>query len=127
MFQFMPDTARVYGLDPAKRCDWRLAAPAAARYMKDRLNQFGPDAASVALAIAGYNRGPGSVLRDLEAILNDRNRERSFWTLAANAEQLDHYFQNENVRYVPKFFAAAIVGETPWAFGLGLQPLSTYR
>lgn len=127
MFQLMPDTARGYGLDPGQRCQWPLAARASARYMRDRMNEFGTDSTSVALAIAGYNRSPNSVFRDLEKILKDQRSERSFWSLLANSSQLDHYFQNENSRYVPRFFAAAIVGETPWAFGLSINPLSTYR
>ena len=125
MFQFMPDTTRGYGLDPQERCDWKKSARAAARYMKARMNQFGTDATSVSLAIAGYNRGPGSVMRDLETVQDATHRERSFWALVAQSERLDHYFQQENIRYVPKFFAAAIIGETPWAFGLSAQPLST--
>ena len=81
---------------------------------------------SVALAIAGYNRSPDSVRRDLHDVLNSENKERSFWTLVANSNKLDHYFQGENIKYVPKFFAAAIVGENPWMFGIQMQPLSTY-
>ena len=80
---------------------------------------------SVALGIAGYNRSPDSVRRDLHDVLNSDNKERSFWTLIANSNKLDRFFQNENIKYVPKFFAAAIVGETPWAFGLQMNSLST--
>jgi pSer/pThr/pTyr-binding forkhead associated (FHA) protein len=126
MFQFMAATARHYGVDPANRCNVELMAPAAARYMRDRISEFGGDSTSVALAIAGYNRSPASVRRDLQDVLNSENRERSFWTLVANGDKLDHYFQRENIKYVPKFFAAAIVGETPWAFNLNMNQLSTY-
>ncbi len=35
-------------------------------------------------------------------------------------------FNNENIKYVPKFFATAIIGENPQDFGVNLQPLSTY-
>jgi hypothetical protein len=126
LFQFMPATARGYGVDPEDRCNVKRMAPAAAKYIKDRMAEFGSDAMSVALGIAGYNRSPDSVRRDLSDVLNSQNKERSFWTLIANSEKLDHFFQNENVKYVPKFFAAAIVGENPWAFGLEMNPLSTY-
>ncbi|HLG17558.1 MAG TPA: FHA domain-containing protein [Blastocatellia bacterium] len=125
LFQFMPDTARGYGVDPADRCDVEKMAPAAAKYMKHRIAEFGTDAMSVALGIAGYNRSPDSVRRDLHDVLNSDNKERSFWTLIANSNKLDRFFQNENIKYVPKFFAAAIVGETPWAFGLQMNSLST--
>jgi membrane-bound lytic murein transglycosylase D len=126
LFQFIAPTARAYGVDPADRCDVDKMAPAAARYIAERIAEFGPDAMSVALAIAGYNRSPDSVRRDLKDVLDSENKERSFWTLVANSDKLDHWFQNENVKYVPKFFAAAIVGENPWAFGLEMNPLSTY-
>jgi pSer/pThr/pTyr-binding forkhead associated (FHA) protein len=126
LFQFIGPTARGYGVDPAERTNVAKMAPAAAAYMGDRIAEFGPDSMSVALGIAGYNRSPDSVRRDLRDVLNSENRERSFWTLVANSDKLDHYFQGENIKYVPKFFAAAIVGETPWAFGIQMQPLSTY-
>ena len=126
LFQFMPDTARGYGVDPGDRCDVRKMAPAAAKYIKDRIAEFGSDAMSVALGIAGYNRSPDSVRRDLNDVVNSKNKERSFWTLIANSDKLDRFFQNENIKYVPKFFAAAIVGENPWAFALDMNPLSTY-
>lgn len=126
LFQFIAPTARGYGVDPSERTNIAKMAPAAAAYMSDRIAEFGPDSMSVALAIAGYNRSPDSVRRDLSDVLNSENRERSFWTLVANSSQLDRYFQGENIKYVPKFFAAAIVGETPWVFGIQMQALSTY-
>jgi len=127
MFQFMPATARGYGVDPEARCDLKKMAPAGAKYIRDRLNEFGTDATSVGLAIAGYNRSPDSVRRDLHDVLNDNGerKERSFWTLVANSKKLDHWFQ-ENMRYVPKFYAAAIIGENPQRFGLSMRQLSTY-
>ena len=55
--QFMPGTARAYGLknpfDPAQAID------AQAHFMHDLLRQFG----SVPLALAAYNAGPGAVAR----------------------------------------------------------------
>ncbi|MFN7947413.1 MAG: FHA domain-containing protein [Blastocatellia bacterium] len=125
MFQFLAATARGYGLTPADRCNVEKLAPAAAKYMRERISEFGGDATSVGLAIAGYNRSPASVRRDLHTVLNSQDKERSFWTLVLNDQKLDHYFQ-ENLKYVPKFFAAAIVGENPEVFGLRMKPLSTY-
>jgi hypothetical protein len=126
VLQLMPGTARMYGLDPKDRCDLKKLTPAAAKYIKDRIAEFGTDSMSVALGIAGYNRSPDSIRRDLHDVLDPANKERTFWTLIANKEELDHWFQNENVRYVPKFFAAAVVGENPPAFGVQMKPLSTY-
>jgi hypothetical protein len=126
LFQFIPKTALAYGVQPSERTNVEKMAPAAAQYMSDRITEFGTDSMSVALAIAGYNRNPDSVRRDLRDVLNSQNEERSFWTLVTNSDKLDHWFKNENVKYVPKFFAAAIVGENPEAFGLEMRKLSSY-
>jgi pSer/pThr/pTyr-binding forkhead associated (FHA) protein len=126
LFQFMAATAEGYGVPASERCNVERMAPAAARYMKDRISEFGTGAMSVALGIAAYNRSPDSVRRDLQTVIDSQTNERSFWTLLARRTELDHFFQKENVKYVPKFFAAAIVGETPSAFGLSMQRLSTY-
>ena len=129
LFQFLGPTAEHYGVPSSERTDIAKMAPAAARYFRDNIMSFGDDSMSVALAIAGYNRAPESVKRDLRNVLsadNNEDKERNFWTLIANQGKLDHFFQNENKNYVPRFFAAAILGETPWAFGIEMRPLSTY-
>jgi hypothetical protein len=129
LFQFLGPTAEHYGVPRGERTNVPKMAGAAARYFRDNILSFGDDPMSVALSIAGYNRAPESVKRDLRNVLNAPNnedKERSFWTLIANQGKLDEYFQRENVNYVPRFFAAAIIGETPWAFGLQMRPLSTY-
>ena len=126
LFQFIPATAQAYGVAPADRTDVDKMSGAAASYIADRISEFGTDPMSVALCIAGYNRSPDSVRRDLQSVMNSSNKERSFWTLVTNSDKLDKWFQGENIKYVPKYFAAAIVGETPWTFGLNMrQPLST--
>ena len=127
LFQFTGDTAEAYGIPRSERTNVSKMAPAAAHYIADRIAEFGTDPMSVALCIAGYNRSPDSVRSDLRSVMNSENKERSFWTLIANSNKLDRYFQGENIKYVPKYFAAAIIGETPWAFGLNMkQALSTY-
>ncbi|HEX8087414.1 MAG TPA: FHA domain-containing protein [Blastocatellia bacterium] len=125
MFQFMPGTAIEYGVPPSERCDEQKLAPAAARYFKDLIGYFGPDATSVALAIASYNRGQGNIMGDLHKVVDDGG-ERSFWTLVENPEKLHVKFQTENISYVPKFFATAIIGENPREFGLNIRALSSY-
>jgi hypothetical protein len=126
LFQFIPATAEAYGVPPGERTNVDKMAGAAAHYIADRIAEFGTDPMSVALCIAGYNRNPDSVRNDLQSVMNSSNKERSFWTLVTNSNKLDKWFQGENIKYVPKYFAAAVVGETPWAFGLNMkQPLST--
>ena len=122
LFQFIPGTAIQYKLMPSDRTNFEKMAPAAARYMKDRITDFGGDAKGVALAIANYNRG--GTHQDLRKIIDAENPDRSFWTLLANKERLDQYFKSENSAYVPRFFAAAIIGENPGIFGVERPPLS---
>ncbi|HEX4950929.1 MAG TPA: FHA domain-containing protein [Blastocatellia bacterium] len=126
LFQFIGPTARGYGVDPSERTNIEKMAPAAARYINDRLAEFGPDAVGVGLSIAGYNRSPDSVRRDLHDVIDSQNKDRDFWILVKNKAKLDHWFQQENINYVPRFFAAAIIGENPWYFGLNMRQLSTY-
>lgn len=126
LFQFIPSTAESYGVPASQRTNIDKMSKAAAHYVADRIAEFGTDPMSVALCIAGYNRNPDSVRNDLQSVMNSANKERSFWTLVTNSNKLDKWFQGENIKYVPKYFAAAVVGETPWAFGLNMkQPLST--
>jgi hypothetical protein len=133
MFQFTRNTARTYGLqviEPEERCIPEKAAPAAAGYMKALMSRYGTGPLSVPLAIASYNSGEGglsnNLAKALDAVRTSENPERSFWTLVANADLLSDQFQKENIKYVPKFIAAAIIGENPRIFGVELEPLSTY-
>ena len=127
LFQFIGPTARGYGVDPSERTNIEKMAPAAARYINDRLAEFGPDAIGVGLSIAGYNRSPDSVRRDLHDVIDSQNKDRDFWILVKNKAKLDAWFQKENINYPPRFFAAAIIGENPWDFAIKMRrPLSTY-
>ncbi len=126
LFQFIGPTASGYGVHPSERTNIDKMAPAAARYINDRLAEFGPDAIGVGLSIAGYNRSPDSVRRDLHDVIDSKNKDRDFWILVKNKSKLDHWFQKENINYVPRFFAAAIIGENPWNFGLKMRQLTSY-
>ncbi len=136
MFQFTRATGARHGLktrrgaspsNPDERCEKEPAAHAAASYMKSLTGRIGTGPLSIPLAIASYNSGEGGLGKNLRIALEaNQSQERSFWTLVANAEKLAKQFQSENIKYVPKFFAAAIIGENPRDFGISMQPLSTY-
>ena len=136
MFQFTRATAALHGLkvvagaspsNPDERCEPEPAARAAASYMKALTGRYGTGPASVPLAIGSYNSGEGGLSQNLQKALDsDQGLPRDFWTLISNGEKLSKQFQAENFKYVPKFFAAAIIGENPQDFGLNLQPISTY-
>lgn len=136
MFQFTKATGELHGLrtvrgatpeNPDERCEPEPAARAAASYMKALTGRYGTGPSSVPLAIGSYNSGEGGLSSNLQKALDSGvGLERDFWTLIANGEKLSKQFQSENFKYVPKFFAAAIIGEYPQDFGLKLQPISTY-
>ena len=138
-FQFASSTARRYGVQdvsspkdtrPDDRCKIDIMAPIAAQYMKDLIAMFGTGPLSVPLAVASYNSGEGglnsNLMKALDAARTSQNPERSFWTMVAHEEMLSDQFQRENIKYVPHFFAAAIVGENPRVFGVDMLPISSY-
>jgi len=131
MFQFLASSAPDYGLDPNQRCDPEQSSKAGAKYLKTLIARFGTAPDSVPLAIASFNSGQGNLSKNLDTVFAATGgQNRSFWTLTANKGILQggagKQFNAENIKYVPKFFAAAIVGENPQDFGVTLQPLSTY-
>lgn len=92
LFQFMPATARRFGLNPERpdeRLDPEKSARAAATYLRFLHHQFG----SWPLALAGYNAGEGRVARTL--------KQRSAQTFDEIAEALPL----ETRLYVPKIAA----------------------
>lgn len=127
MFQFLPKTGEHFGLSKEDLLDVQKSADAAARYITGSMEQFKDDPMKEALALLAYNRGEQQTARDLKLLVNDRNKQCSICALSADRNKLDATFRYENVFYVPRFFAAAIIGENPQEFGLQSQPLSSYE
>jgi hypothetical protein len=126
MFQFLPKTGEHFGLSAQDLLDVDKSADAAARYIAQNLENFKDDPMKEALALLAYNRGEHKLTRDLKILVNDQNRQCSICALTADRSKLDETFRNESVFYVPRFFAAAIIGENPQAFGLQNQSLSSH-
>lgn len=112
LWQFMPATARKYGLEVSywvdERMDPEKATGAAVRYLKDLHDWFG----DWHLALAGYNRGEGGVGRDMSF-----TRSADFGSLAGRGA-----LPNETQNYVPKFMACVLLGEHPERYGLKPTP-----
>ncbi|HEX7832450.1 MAG TPA: transglycosylase SLT domain-containing protein [Thermoanaerobaculia bacterium] len=110
IWQFMPETAREYGL----RVDWWMderadperSTRAAAKYLKDLHRMFD----DWALALAAYNCGPGRVKRTLED-----NGATTFWELLEAGA-----LPKETRGYVPTFFATLLIATDPEAYGFEL-------
>lgn len=127
MFQFTQKTGEQFGLTPSDLLDVEKSADAAARYITRSMKKFNGDPMKETLAILSYNRGAGNVERDLALLVTAETGACSICVLTENTSRLDAAFQNESVYYVPRFFAAAIMGENPQAFGLQTQPLSSFE
>lgn len=111
MWQFMPATAREYGL----RVDWWVderidiekSTYAAARYLRDLHRMF----SDWPLVLAAYNAGPGRVRRTLA-----EHEASSFWQLLEKSA-----LPKETRGYVPTFFATVAIAGDPERFGFELQ------
>ena len=126
MFQFIPSTGQRLGLSVEDLLDVAKSADAAARYITDSVKVFEGDPMKEALALLAYNRGAEKTARELKLLLNDQNKQCSICALTADRSKRDETFGAESVYYVPRFFAAAIIGENPQVFGLQGQPLSSH-
>lgn len=125
MFQIIPSTGERYGLSEQELLDVGKSADAAARYITDSMQTFIGDPMKEALALLAYNRGAQKTARELKVLLNDQNKRCSICAMTADRSKLDETFRAESVFYVPRFFAAAIIGENPQVFGVQMQPLSS--
>lgn len=114
IWQFIPDSARMYGLTVDKWVDERLdplrATQAAGKYLSDLYQRFG----SWELAMAAYNMGHGGLMRSVVKYNNN-----DYWKLS----NLEAALPWETVLYVPKVFALAIVMNNRRAFGIADVPL----
>lgn len=112
-WQFIPSTAKNYGLeisnDVDERCHLEKATRAACRYLKNAKNRFG----SWTLAAAAYNRGEGG----LNAAINDQNC-KDYWNLWLN---------NETSRYVFRIMAFKLMFENPQMYGVEICPAEMYQ
>ena len=108
LWQFMPETGKIYGLSQDRWVDQRMssaaATEAAADFLADLHRRFG----SWDLAMAGYNMGYGGVLSAVR-----RYNTNDYWALS----KLEGSFPWETTLYVPKILAAAIVSKNLAAFG----------
>src|SRR5256714_1915777 len=110
IWQFMPETAREYGL----RVDWWVderadperSTRAAVASLRDLYRQFN----DWPLTLAAYNAGPGRIRRALET-----NGATTFWELC------DAGAMPKRPRgYVPTFFATLMIASDPATYGFRL-------
>jgi membrane-bound lytic murein transglycosylase D len=114
LWQFIPETARLYGLTVDRWVDERLdplrSTQAAAQYLGDLWRRFG----SWELAMAAYNMGSGGVTRSIR-----KYNSNDYWRLS----RLEAGLPWETALYVPKVLATALVMKNRKAFGFAdVQP-----
>ncbi|MDR0330848.1 MAG: transglycosylase SLT domain-containing protein [Chitinispirillales bacterium] len=114
MWQFMPHTARRYGLRVGggvdERTDPEKATRAAAAYFKDLIAIFG-SRSSVMLCMAAYNAGEQRVINALKKI-DDPVRDRDFWHLYRMG-----WLAEETNEYIPQVIALIIIHDNPGEYG----------
>lgn len=116
LWQFMPETAKLYGLVFDRwldqRLDATLATEAAADFLADLHRRFG----SWELALAAFNMGSVGV-----ASVVRRYNSNDFWSLG----RIEGSLPWETTLYVPKVLAAAVVARNLSAFGFADLTLDT--
>ncbi len=112
-WQFMPETGKHYKLRQSwwvdERRDLEMSTRAAAKHLRYLHDMFG----DWALVLAAYNSGEGRVARRIRLHGHD-----NFW---------DMRLPSQTTAYVPKFIAAARVGQNPEKYGFRtpeVKPLS---
>ncbi|AAZ19123.1 probable membrane-bound lytic murein transglycosylase D precursor [Psychrobacter arcticus 273-4] len=114
LWQFIPSTGRIYGLNQSSTYDGRRDVIESTRAAYDFLtalhNQFG----SWELALAAYNAGPGRVQKAIDA-----NRAQGlptdYWSLR---------LPTETMNYVPRFLAVAEIVAKPEKYGVYLPAIA---
>ncbi len=113
-WQFVPATARAYGLtvndEVDERFDISKSTAAACRYIRHLILDFG-SGSSVMLALAAYNYGPAKIKRVIRSV-EDPIRQRSFWYLYRSRA-----LPKETREYIPRLVAAILIGRNPDRFG----------
>lgn len=127
MWQFIPGTAALYGLQVGPLKDQALydslddrhnelkSIDAASRYLAYLYSTKA--AASGLLVIASYNYGSNRIIKKLDELPNDP-RARSFWNFYKN-----RWLPEETRDYVMSIVSAALICENPNTFNFAMQPV----
>lgn len=123
MWQFIVPTAIDYQLITPKgedfRQDFERSTRAAGRFLSDLLAQFGMD--NFMIALSAYNWGPRNVLDVFKKYRLWQPSQRSFpFVIQLRGEKGTMAIPEETMHYVPRFFAANLIG-SDLAFYIGQQ------
>ena len=114
LWQFIPSTGRIYGLNQSASFDGRRdvieSTRAAYDFLTTLYNQFG----SWELALAAYNAGPGRI----QSAINynqARGLSTDYWSLK---------LPTETMNYVPRFLAVAQIVKSPNNYNIYLPAIA---
>ena len=118
LWQYMPASARQYGLHVSRKLDQRtdpaMATDAALDYLKYLNRKFGK--VSILLSVAAYNAGEGRIGRVV--------RRSGIKSGKRGYSRVLRFLPKETRGYVPEFLAAAILVKSPAYYGF---PTTTQR
>jgi len=127
LFQITKRNTKLYDLDPDGYCHIGRNSEAASRYMGDIGHELATGRVNGTLSLFAHNVGPTLTQEYLRELRRMRIWERSAWAILRNKASFSKPVPDSAERYLARFFAAAIIGETPSAFDLSTPPLSTIR
>ncbi len=113
LWQFMPATGKVFGLEQNGWYDGRRDIVASTDAALDYLEKLHGDFGDWELALAAYNAGEGTVGRAIKKN-QEAGKDLDFWSLDLPSETTD---------YVPKLLAISHLVFQPDDYGLNLRPL----
>jgi membrane-bound lytic murein transglycosylase D len=107
LWQFIPSTARLYGLRINEWVDERRSPEKSTRAAADFLSHLYEKFGSWYLAAAAYNAGEGKIQKSLK-----KYKATTFWELTKKRR-----LRLETRQYVPKFLAALLIAKDPELYG----------
>jgi len=108
IWQFVPSTARLYGMRTTTSLDERRDPEKSTRAAAEHLKSLYVRFQAWPLALAAYNAGEAAVQRAL-----DRQKTRDFWQLR---------LPKETKHFVPKFMAMTMISRDPNRYGFSPPP-----
>jgi len=121
LWQYMPASARHYGLHVSHKLDERtdpaLSTDAAIRYLKFLNKKFGK--ISILLSVAAYNAGEGRIAGVV--------RRSGIKSGRRGYSRIIRFLPKETRGYVPEFLAAALILKKPDHFGFPVQKQQVHR
>ena len=97
------------------------------RASQDIISDFGEGKSSWTLALLSFRQGADKTREHLRQLRGRGINERSFWVIFRYKKDLQPPLMDGEIKYISRFFATAIIGETPGAFELSTLPLTTLR